>query len=67
MFLDAIASPSSYPCRSVSQWLMFSDFLAYSACNILWGCYGHGGHGGYGGHGGHDGHNGHNGHNVHNI
>ena len=30
-FLDAIASPSSYPCQSVSQSLIDSDFLANPA------------------------------------
>ena len=38
-FLDAIASPSTYPGRSVSEWLMFSDFgdcyRIYRACELV--------------------------------
>ena len=43
LFFDAIASPSTYPCRSVSQsvsqWVMFSDFgdsyCIYRACELV--------------------------------
>ena len=35
-FLDAIASPSTYPLDSMSEWVMFSDFgdsyCIYRAC-----------------------------------
>ena len=30
LFLDAIASPSSYPCESVSESLIVSDFPSFS-------------------------------------